>query len=300
MFKNPRVAIGAAVGILFIIGIITFLFLRGCGEIESNGPIRGDGAHNGKVQGAIDRSIRAELVKALGIPESQKDWFFLNLPPAENYYPGSIIPSRGEALIDPVDRVKDASLLSIGKPIQLTAKEDVSVSGDDSLLVKIFNSHLGFKKSVKVYIEIDGATIIRMRDAATLKTRVMASSQAMNLYNRNRPPLVIVTAYEGTVKITVTSLGGADVGVAASTPVFDVKSKTQGDRGVEFELTSKQPITFAYTAEKIEYIYNQLGPKPTDVVLKHIKSDNASPWEVARASTESSPAPGGKTPKGPD
>jgi hypothetical protein len=253
---------------------------------------------------SVQDTLKTEIALQIGLTRKEAAWLFLNLPPSENCYPGTIVPSRGQAFVRPVNRSMIGSLLNAGQMTPIKIKDSVDVGADDSFIGQWLSGRANFTKKVQVSIEMSGLQVVNMTSWDALMQRVKearskASEEERALFNKDKDIMVITRSYQGPISIRVTSEAAAGADVASTVPGFELKSANKGSGVFEYVLTSTEPVVFAFQAAKIDYLSGAEAATAelADLVLKPLKSDNASPWEVEKAIAELRIAPSNGLPQ---
>lgn len=217
--------------------------------------------------------LRSSLAAALNLRHDSAAYFFINLPPAASRYPGTILAADQLFVLDSVGASDPVHLT--GRSFQLSANYQLAGSALGSLGVPWLNEVASSKLKVGLQLQVTDGRILEM-SVPDLKKRLLHSVAAQDAANKGTDPLIITRAYEGRLTYILTR-EGSDMGAvwekAARSNLnaeqfrIDTSHAQQGVVRVEM----LQPVIFAFEASSAHFILNDLGAKPSDVVLSPVR-----------------------------
>jgi len=226
--------------------------------------------------------VKTALRVALNVPEERKDYFFLNIPPLADCYPGTMYSALGT----PIGAVASSSPdLSRGPLTQFRAHQKVDARLRQSVTSSLLSGVLQQQDLGDVTIDIHGLTVVTM-DSSRIKRRLLQSDEALDLYNHGKDPLVVLKSYEGIVELTMhnTSQTSAKGNEPAQDKTeilrsrgFTVQGAVEGSGSHDMRMTSNAPIVFAYEAAHAKFATSNLGPRPDTVEFTPVREKETMP-----------------------
>lgn len=141
-----------------------------------------------------NHDLRSALASALQVSaERQKD-FFINLPPADARFPGSILATSKFLVLDRSDANNPD--IHPGGTFQLSTDDAVAASALGSLSVPALQEAAENKQAITLELKIANGKVLEM-DVPQLKHRLLESQAAGDAANKGTDPLVITRAYSG-------------------------------------------------------------------------------------------------------
>jgi hypothetical protein len=223
------------------------------------------------------RDIRTALASQLNVPKERRDFFFLNLPPRPNCYPGTVLSTLGPAV---ATTVADDPSLQRGVQVAFSAVENATAGFSQSLSNSLFGGIIKQSDVQDVTVEVTDLVVVTM-DGNELKRRALAQDSSVAEFNAGRQPTIILTAYEGILKFTVNSnaKSSGDAKISAPENVkrlegrgFKIDANVEGSGTTKTTIVSVKPVVFAYEAASVRYSTAHLGPRPDAVDFTQLKA----------------------------
>ncbi len=235
-----------------------------------------------------NHELRAALASALQVSADRQQDFFLNLPPAQSRYPGSILATSKLLVLDASDA--NTPDIHTGSTFQLTTDDAVAASALGSLSVPALRDAAESKQAIALELRITNGKVLEM-DVPQLKQRLLASNAARNAANKGTDPLIITRAYSGQLTFVLhrrsTDAGElwSRVSRSAQTSSND-RVHIAADRATAGELSVEvvDPVIFAFEASAASFITNHLGVEPSDVQLRPVKPSDIQPTSTSSRS----------------
>jgi hypothetical protein len=143
-----------------------------------------------------NHDLRSALASALQVSAERQQDFFINLPPAQARFPGSILATSKLLVLD----ASDANNPDIrpGGTFHLSTDDAVAASALGSLSVPALREAAENKQAISLELRIENGKVLEM-DVPQLKRRLLESQAARDAANKGTDPLVITRAYSGQI-----------------------------------------------------------------------------------------------------
>jgi hypothetical protein len=252
-----------------------------------------------------NHDLRSALASALQVSaERQKD-FFINLPPADARFPGSILATSKFLVLDRSDANNPD--IHPGGTFQLSTDDAVAASALGSLSVPALQEAAENKQAITLELKIANGKVLEM-DVPQLKHRLLESQAAGDAANKGTDPLVITRAYSGQLTFLLHRRSKESVDlwnrlIRSSSASKDDHLSISADRASAGELSVeiRDPVIFAFEVSTASFITSHLGAEPTDVQFRpirpadlpaepHASKSAAVPWILATIASGHYPA----------